>query len=134
MPTYEPERGRPLIPFGGGIDSIVTVDALSLDHHDATLCVVNPPGARFAAIEDAAGATGLAVRHIGREIDPLVRHSAEHGFLNGHVPVTAIITAAAVVAAVLEGRDRGRAVQRMVGLGSDGRGRGARRQPPVVER
>jgi UDP-N-acetyl-alpha-D-muramoyl-L-alanyl-L-glutamate epimerase len=104
-PDYEPERGRPLIPFGGGIDSIVTVDALSLDHPDAALCVVNPPGDRFAAIEDAARATGLPVRHIEREIDPLVRRSAEHGFLNGHVPVTAIITAAAVVAAVLEGRD-----------------------------
>ncbi len=104
-PTYEPERGRPLIPFGGGIDSIVTVNALSQEHHDAALCVVNPPGNRFAAIEDAAGATGLPVRHIEREIDPLVRHSAQHGFLNGHVPVTAIITAASVVAAVLEGRD-----------------------------
>ena len=41
-PAYEPERGRPLIPFGGGIDSIVTVDALSLDHPEAALCVVNP--------------------------------------------------------------------------------------------
>ncbi len=105
VPAYEPERGRPLIPFGGGIDSIVTVDALSLDHPEAALCVVNPPGDRFTAIEGAAGASGLAVRHIEREIDPLVRRSAEHGFLNGHVPVTAIITAAAVVAAVLEGRD-----------------------------
>ena len=34
-----------------------------------------------------------------------MRRSAELGFLNGHVPVTAIITAAAVVAAVLERRD-----------------------------
>jgi hypothetical protein len=103
--VYEPEQGRPLIPFGGGIDSIVTVDAVALDHPDAALCVVNPPGDRFAAIEDAARATGMPVRHIAREIDPLVRRSADHGFLNGHVPVTAIITAAAVVAAVLEGRD-----------------------------
>ena len=34
-----------------------------------------------------------------------MRRSDELGFLNGHVPVTAIITAAAVVAAVLERRD-----------------------------
>ena len=34
-----------------------------------------------------------------------MRRSAELGFLNGHVPVTAVITAAALVAAVLEGRD-----------------------------
>jgi hypothetical protein len=42
---------------------------------------------------------------IARAIDPLVRRSDELGFLNGHVPVTAVITAAAVVAAVLDGRD-----------------------------
>lgn len=102
---FEPDPGRPLIPFGGGIDSIVTVAALAADHPDAALCVVAPPGSRFAAIEDAAAATGLPVRRIARTIDPLVRRSAELGFLNGHVPVTAIITSAALVAAVLERRD-----------------------------
>ncbi len=103
--AYDPDPGRPLIPFGGGIDSIVTVEALSGDHPGAALCVVHPPGDRFAAIEDAAAQTGLPVTRIARQIDPLVRRSAELGFLNGHVPVTAIITAAAVVAAVLERRD-----------------------------
>ena len=49
--------------------------------------------------------TGLPVVRVARAIDPLVRRSAELGFLNGHVPVTAVITAAAVVAAVLDGRD-----------------------------
>jgi hypothetical protein len=42
---------------------------------------------------------------IERELSPLVRRSAELGFLNGHVPVTAIITSAALVAAVLGGHD-----------------------------
>jgi hypothetical protein len=102
---YDPAPGRPLVPFGGGIDSIVTVDAIARDHHDTALCVVHPPGERFAAIEDAAAVTGLPVRHVGRRIDPQVRRSAELGFLNGHVPVTAIVTAAAIVAAVLDGRD-----------------------------
>ena len=102
---FEPDPGRPLIPFGGGIDSIVTVTALAADHPDAALCVVAPPGHRFSAIEDAAAVTGLPVRRIARTIDPLVRRSAELGFLNGHVPVTAIITAAALVTAVLERRD-----------------------------
>jgi hypothetical protein len=102
---YAPDPGGPLIPFGGGIDSIVTVAALAPDHPGAALCVVEPPGSRFAAIEDAAAVTGLPVRRIARTIDPLVRRSAELGFLNGHVPVTAIITAAVLVAAVLERRD-----------------------------
>ena len=103
--AYDPVPGRPLIPFGGGIDSIVTVESLAGDHPDAALCVVEPPGERFAAIEDAAAVTGLPVTRIGRHLDPLVRRSAELGFLNGHVPVTAVIAAAALVAAVLERRD-----------------------------
>ena len=102
---YDPEPGRPLIPFGGGIDSIVTVESLSGDHPGAALCVVDPPGDCFAALDDAAAVTGLPVVRIARAIDPQVRRSAESGFLNGHVPVTAVITAAAVVAAVLERRD-----------------------------
>lgn len=103
--TYEPEPGRPLIPFGGGIDSIVTVESLRREHPAAALCVVSPPGSRFAAIEDAAAVTELPVTRIERTLDPLVRRSAELGLLNGHVPVTAIITAAVLVAAVLERRD-----------------------------
>jgi len=102
---YEPAPGRPLIPFGGGIDSIVTVESLSGGHRGAALCVVHPPGDRFDAIEDAAAVTGLPVVRIARAIDPLVRRSGELGLLNGHVPVTAVISAAAVVAAVLERRD-----------------------------
>ena len=103
--AYAPTAGRPLIPFGGGIDSIVTVESLRAGHPDAALCIVHPPGQRFAAIEDAAAVSGLPVRRIERQIDPLVRRSAELGFLNGHVPITAVITAAAVVAAVLDGFD-----------------------------
>ncbi len=66
---------------------------------------MHPPGDRFDAIEEAAAVTGLPLTRIARSIDPLVRRSTELGFLNGHVPITAIITAAAVVAAVLERRD-----------------------------
>ena len=93
---------RPLIPFGGGIDSIVTVSALREGSFDAALCVVHPPRERFAAIEDAAALTGLPVIRIAREIDPKVRLSERMGFFNGHVPITAVITAASLVAAVLD--------------------------------
>jgi UDP-N-acetyl-alpha-D-muramoyl-L-alanyl-L-glutamate epimerase len=104
-PDYAPEPLRPLIPFGGGIDSIVTVAWLSRHAPDAALCVVHPPGERFEAIERSAAVTKLPVTRITREIDPLVRRSDELGFLNGHVPITAVITAAALVAAVLDRRD-----------------------------
>jgi hypothetical protein len=45
------------------------------------------------------------VLRIAREIDPMLRRSDKLHFLNGHVPITAVITAAALVAAVLDGRD-----------------------------
>jgi hypothetical protein len=108
LPQYIPTAGRPLIPFGGGIDSIVTVAALCagpVEAADAALCIVHPPGDRFAAIEDAAAVTGVPVVRVTRRLDPLVRRSEELGFFNGHVPITAVISAAAVVAAVLDRRD-----------------------------
>jgi len=95
----------PLVPFGGGIDSVVVAEEVRDRHPDTTLLVVGPPGARFAAIEHPAGVAGLAVHHVGREVDPEVRRSAERGFLNGHVPVTGILSAIAVTAAVLHGHD-----------------------------
>ncbi|HEX6568996.1 MAG TPA: hypothetical protein VF015_07520 [Acidimicrobiales bacterium] len=103
--TTEPNaRRRPLIPFGGGIDSIVTVE-LTRPVADAALFVVARPGDRFAAIERPAAVTGLPVVRAEREIDPQVLRSRELGFLNGHVPVTGIISAIGVMAAVLDGRD-----------------------------
>jgi hypothetical protein len=103
--SYLPDGGRPLIPFGGGIDSIVTVEALRRDHPDAALFVVHPQGQSFAAIEDPAAVTSLPMVHVTRVIDPKVLRSRQLGFLNGHVPITAVITATALVAAVLSQRD-----------------------------
>jgi hypothetical protein len=106
-PTHEyaPAARRPLIPFGGGIDSIVTATAFRNEGSDSTLCIVHPPRDKFDIIEAAAAITGLPIARIVREIDPLVRRSGELGFFNGHVPITAVITAAALVAAVLGGHD-----------------------------
>ena len=95
---------RALVPFGGGIDSIVTVE-LVRPSADIALFVVSRPGDRFEAIEQPAAVTGLPVVRAAREIDPQLLRSRELGFLNGHVPVTGIISAIAVLAAVLEDRD-----------------------------
>ena len=96
---------RPLIPFGGGIDSIVTVEGIRERTADIALFVVSRPGDRFDAIERPAAVSGLPVVRAGREIDPQLLRSAELGFLNGHVPVTGIISAIAVLAAALSDRD-----------------------------
>jgi UDP-N-acetyl-alpha-D-muramoyl-L-alanyl-L-glutamate epimerase len=94
---------RVLVPFGGGIDSIVTVEQVR-QRADVALFVVSRPGDRFDAIEQPAAVTGLPVVRAEREIDPQLLRSAELGFLNGHVPVTGILSAIAVLAAVLEDR------------------------------
>ena len=116
-PAREPPRSHPnaapisgggglraLVPFGGGIDSIVTLEHVRR-RADVALFVVNRPGDRFEAIERPAAAAGLPVVRAGREIDPQLLRSAESGFLNGHVPVTGILSAIAVLAAVLCDRD-----------------------------
>jgi hypothetical protein len=99
-----PGQRRALVPFGGGIDSIVVVERVRR-LADVALFVVNRPGDRFDAIEAPAAVTGLPVVRAEREIDPQLLRSAELGFLNGHVPVTGILSAIAVLAAVLEDRD-----------------------------
>jgi len=100
----EPDAGRrALVPFGGGIDSIVVAERVRR-LADAALFVVGRPADRFAAIEEPAAVTGLPVVRAEREIDPQLLRSAEFGFLNGHVPVTGILSAIAVLAAVLDDR------------------------------
>jgi hypothetical protein len=96
---------RALVPFGGGIDSIVTVEQVRQRTQDAALFVVSRPADRFDAIERPAAVTGLPVIRADRAIDPQLLRSKELGFLNGHVPVTGILSAIAVLAAVLDGRD-----------------------------
>jgi hypothetical protein len=100
-----PAGDRPLVPFGGGIDSIVTAEHVRARFPDAALFVVGGPGGPFSAIERPAAVTGLPVVRAERVIDSQLLGPEAAGFLNGHVPVTGIISAVAVMAAVLSGRD-----------------------------
>ena len=96
---------RPLVPFGGGIDSLVSVDIVTRAHEDVALFVANRRGDPFAAIEQAAAATGLPVLRAERELDPQLLQPADPaGVFNGHVPITGILSAIAVLVAVLDGR------------------------------
>ncbi|MGH3276315.1 MAG: hypothetical protein ACRDNZ_18560, partial [Streptosporangiaceae bacterium] len=74
-------------------------------HADTALFIMSRPGEVFDAIEAPAAVTGLPIIRAGREIDAQLLRSRELGFLNGHVPVTGILSAIAVLAAVLAGRD-----------------------------
>ena len=92
-------RDSVLIPFGGGIDSCVTVEALA--HLSRTLFVMSPAHATFAPLEAAAATTGLAVARASRTLD--LEGLRSHSRFNGHVPVTAMVTLLACVRALSDG-------------------------------
>ncbi|WP_164519514.1 hypothetical protein [Nocardioides ferulae] len=104
-PTHVPTSG-PLVPFGGGIDSVVVVEEIRKTRPDAALFIANTSDVDFEPIEKTAAITELPVRRVRRHLDPKVLESRARGYLNGHVPVTAIISAAAVVTAAAHGHDR----------------------------
>ena len=93
---------RVLTPFGGGIDSVVTVEHLS-GELDQALFVLSPIGGRFAALEATAAVTGLDVVRATRALDSKLLQRTP-GFFEGHVPVTAMVSLLATVAALASGR------------------------------
>lgn len=102
---FRSEAERPLLPFGGGVDSIVTVELVRLRAANPALFVVNRPDDRFDAIEQPARVTGMPIRRAERRLDEQVLRSGQLGFFNGHVPVTGILSVIAVMAAALNGCD-----------------------------
>ncbi len=98
--TLDPHRV--LVPFGGGIDSVVTVESLSSDL-ETSLFIVSPSTGRFAPLEATAAKTGLPVVRATRHLDSQLL-SGEDSFFHGHVPVTAMITLLCAMAAVASGR------------------------------
>jgi hypothetical protein len=102
---YRPVADHPLVPFGGGIDSIVTAEEVHARFGAARLFVVSAGGSRFDAIEGAAWLTGMPIVRANRTIDPQLLRAGALGFHLGHVPITGIISAVAALAAVLGGHD-----------------------------
>ncbi|MBW4029192.1 MAG: hypothetical protein HIU57_00755 [Acidobacteria bacterium] len=98
-PTIEPSRV--LIPFGGGIDSVVTVQGLA--HLDRALFIMSPASGRFAPLEATAAVAQLDIVRASRQLDPQILRGDDN-FFNGHVPVTAMVTLLAALAALSTGR------------------------------
>jgi UDP-N-acetyl-alpha-D-muramoyl-L-alanyl-L-glutamate epimerase len=99
-PFLDPQRV--LTPFGGGIDSVVTVERLR-GAVDQSLFIVSPPSGRFAPLEATAAVTGLDVVRATRTLDPQML-AGDETFFNGHVPVTTMVILLAAIAAVASGR------------------------------
>lgn len=93
---------RALVPVGGGKDSIVALEIVRRSGLDFTLFSVrdDPAMQRTAA---QAGVPRLVVqRRLPLE---LLAELSREGALNGHIPITAIISSVALLTAVLHGYD-----------------------------
>ncbi len=90
------------VPIGGGKDSIVVLESLRAANGELPLLVsVNPS----PAVERIASISGLQLARMGRKIDPLLFDLNDRGALNGHVPVTAIVSLIAVAGGFVHGYD-----------------------------
>jgi hypothetical protein len=94
-----PRRSAVLI--GGGKDSLVSIEALRKSGEPMVLFAVNPK----KPILDCAAASGLPFVRVERHLDPLLFELNASGALNGHVPITAIVSFIAVAASFVEGFD-----------------------------
>jgi UDP-N-acetyl-alpha-D-muramoyl-L-alanyl-L-glutamate epimerase len=92
---------RSCVPVGGGKDSLVTVECLKAAGERPVLFSLGD-AAPIAACIAAAGLPHIRVR---RRLAPALLALNEHGALNGHVPITGILSAIALACAVLAGCD-----------------------------
>jgi UDP-N-acetyl-alpha-D-muramoyl-L-alanyl-L-glutamate epimerase len=92
------DAGRIAVLIGGGKDSLVSVEMLR-SKADLVLFAVNPK----KPILDCADASGLPSIFVSRKLDPLLFELNARGALNGHVPITAIVSLIAVAASYVHG-------------------------------
>ena len=98
-PTVDEVRSGLVVPIGGGKDSMVLIE--SVRHLTPRLFAVNP----HPLVLELAEQTGLDVVVVRRRIDPGLASLHRVGALNGHVPITAIISLIAVVGGFINGYD-----------------------------
>jgi hypothetical protein len=95
------EPKRVLVPVGGGKDSAVAIELVRRSNVELGLFAIGDAG----AIRRTVAVANLPWLQVTRHIDPLVRKRRLAGALNGHVPVTAIVSCVALLVAALHGFD-----------------------------
>ncbi|MGA2835601.1 MAG: endonuclease domain-containing protein [Acidimicrobiales bacterium] len=88
-----------VVPIGGGKDSMVLIEAVR--HLRPRLFAVNP----HPLVVELADQAGLDLLVVRRRLDPELAALNRAGALNGHVPVTAIVSLLAVVGGFVHGYD-----------------------------
>ena len=96
-------KDRALLPIGGGKDSLVSVELLEAAGLDYSPFAVNPKGPILSSV----GKVGKTPLYVTRTLDPeMIRLGKEPGYLNGHVPSTAINSMIAALRALLYSYNR----------------------------
>ncbi len=88
-----------LLPFGGGKDSLLSLQLLEETGFSVTLLVVGPN----PVTEYLARKTGHPLITVKRTLDPKLIELNRLGAYNGHVPVTAVVSAIATLVALKHG-------------------------------
>jgi len=89
----------PLVPVGGGKDSVVTIEALKRDGMHPMLFSVN----KFDPIDRCIAISGLDSVRVTRSIDRRLIEVNDAGAYNGHIPVTAINSVIGLIVADANG-------------------------------
>jgi hypothetical protein len=92
---------RTCVPIGGGKDSVVTAECLKAAGDEVVLFALGEAEPITACIATA----GLPSIRVRRRLDPALFQLNAAGALNGHVPITGILSAIVLACAVLAGFD-----------------------------
>ncbi|QQR69626.1 MAG: endonuclease domain-containing protein [Alphaproteobacteria bacterium] len=96
---------RDCVAVGGGKDSIVTIEAARQAGQTPFLFAMGGVGGPARPIAQTIQVAGFPALHAVRRIDPALIELNKTGVLNGHVPVTAILSAILAAGAILYGYD-----------------------------
>jgi hypothetical protein len=99
--AHAPLARRSAVLIGGGKDSLVSLEILKAAREPMVLFAVNPK----KPILDCATASGLPFIRVERHLDENLFALNEQGALNGHVPITAIVSLIALASAFVHGFD-----------------------------
>lgn len=101
LPRTTVKPTKTLLPFGGGKDSIVTMQLLQQAGSRPTIFRLRA----HKYIDELADLTSLPRITVERQLDPLLFTLNSEGVYNGHVPITGYVTFLSIVIALLTGHD-----------------------------